>query len=117
MQDIQEIFNKIEESKKEMKDIKATYKGALENVQEYMEIQEQMKALREKKKRVEETVKAQFASEITKLEDLKIDIESDMELLSDIAISKIAKGESIGITDKYSNEYEPTFKVKFKKVA
>ena len=38
-------------------------------------------------------------------------------MLSDIAIAKITKGEAIGITDKYSNEYEPIFKVKFKKVS
>ncbi|MFA7314689.1 MAG: hypothetical protein WC025_02030 [Candidatus Magasanikbacteria bacterium] len=116
MQDIQEIFNKIEESKKQMKEIKASFKEALEGVQEYQGIQEQMKTMREKRKQVEQTIKEQFASEITKLEDLKIDIESDMEVLTDIAISKISKGESIGITDKYSNEYEPIFKVKFKKV-
>ncbi|OIO18967.1 MAG: hypothetical protein AUJ23_02700 [Candidatus Magasanikbacteria bacterium CG1_02_32_51] len=116
MQDIQEIFNKIEESKKQMREIKASFKEALEGVQEYQGLQEQMKALREKRKHVEQTIKEQFASEITKIEDLKIDIESDTEVLTDIAIAKISKGESIGITDKYSNEYEPVFKVKFKKV-
>ena len=117
MQDIQEIFNKIEESKKDMKELKSSYKEALEGVQEYQEVQEQMKTLREKRKRIEQAIKEQFSSEITKIEDLKIDIESDMEMLSDIALAKISKGESIGITDKYSNEYEPVFKVKFKKVS
>ncbi|PIZ96927.1 MAG: hypothetical protein COX80_00165 [Candidatus Magasanikbacteria bacterium CG_4_10_14_0_2_um_filter_33_14] len=117
MQDIQEIFNKIEESKKDMKELKASYKEALEAIQEYQLVQEEMKALREKRKRIEQAIKEQFATEITKIEDLKIDIESDMEMISDIALAKISKGESIGITDKYSNEYEPIFKVKFKKVS
>jgi len=117
MQDIQEIFNKIEESKKQMKELKSSFKEALEAVQEYQLVQEEMKALREKRKRIEQATKEQFSAEITKIEDLKIDIESDMEMLSDIAISKITKGEAIGITDKYSNEYEPIFKVKFKKVS
>jgi len=117
MQDIQEIFNKIEESKKDMKELKASYKEALEAIQEYQLVQEEMKALREKRKRIEQAIKEQFATKITKIEDLKIDIESDMEMISDIALAKISKGESIGITDKYSNEYEPIFKVKFKKVS
>lgn len=117
MQDIQEIFNKIEESKKQMKELKASYKEALEAVQEYQEVQDNMKALREKRKRIEQAIKEQFSAEITKIEDLKIDIESDMEMLSDIAIAKITKGESIAIMDKYSNEYEPTFKIKFKKIS
>jgi len=117
MQDIQEIFNKIEKSKKEMKELKSAYKEALDGVQEYQLLQEQLKALREKRKHVEQTIREQFSTEMIKIDDLKIDIESDMEMLSDIAIAKITKGESIGITDKYSNEYEPIFKVKFKKVA
>lgn len=117
MQDIQEIFNKIEESKKEMKELKSAYKEALEGVQEYQVLQEEMKAMREKRKRIEQTTREHFSSEMTKIEDLKIDIESDMEMISDIAIAKISKGESIGITDKYSNEYEPIFRVKFKKVS
>jgi len=100
-----------------MKELKSSFKEALEAVQEYQLVQEEMKALREKRKRIEQTTKEQFSAEIIKIEDLKIDIESDMEMLSDIAIAKITKGEAIGITDKYSNEYEPIFKVKFKKVS
>ena len=57
-----------------------------------------------------------FAQELTKKEDLKIDIASDIELLTDVALSSMMKGESVGISDKYENEYEPVFKVMFKKI-
>lgn len=117
MQDIQEIFDRIQVAKKQQKDIRKMYKDALDGVVEYQEIQEKMKSLREKKKRIETTIKEQFASEITKLEDLKIDIESDTEILTDVAMSKIMKGETVEIKDKDSNEYEPVFKVNFKKVS
>jgi len=116
MQDIQSVFNRIQESKKEQRDIRKMYKDALDGVQEYQEIQEKTKSLREKKKRIETTIKEQFASELTKLEDLKIDIESDTQMITDIALSKITKGETVEVTDQHDNEYEPVFNLKFKKV-
>jgi len=116
MQDIQEIFARLQETKKQQRDIRKMYKDALDNVGEYQEIQEQMKILREKKKRVETAIKEQFSSELIKLDDLKIDIESDTQMLADIAMTKIMNGESIEVKDTYDNEYEPIFKVSFKKV-
>jgi|AntAceMinimDraft_4_1070372.scaffolds.fasta_scaffold14968_2 DNA polymerase III delta prime subunit len=117
MQDIQQIFNRIREAKIKQKDIRKMYKDALDNVMEYKDIQEKTKSLREKKKRVETTIKEQFSSEITKMEDLKIDIESDTQLLADIALAKVSKGELIEIKDENENEYEPIFNVRFKKIA
>lgn len=117
MQDIQQIFNRIQESKKKQKEIRKMYKDALDGVMEYQETQEKMKSLREKKKRIETTIKEQFTSEITKLEDIKIDLESDTQLISDIALAKVSKGELIEIKDQDENDYEPIFNVRFKKIA
>lgn len=116
MQDIQAVFNRIQEAKKKMKDLKESYKDALSTSQAYQDISEQMKTMREKKKQIEGEIKSQFNSEFTQIDDLKIDIASDMELISDIAVTKMMKGESIEIADQYDNEYEPIFKVNFKKV-
>jgi len=116
MQDIQEIFIRIEEAKKKLKDLKVVYKDALSVSGEYTEIVEQAKTLREKKKSIEMAVKEQFSAEIIQIEDLKIDIASDQELLSDIAMTKFMKGETVEVSDKFENQYEPVFAVKFKKV-
>jgi len=115
MQDLQSIFNRVEQAKKKRKDIKKMYKAALDQTSEYQDINEEMKTLREKKKRVETAVKEQFSQEMIQLSDLKIDIESDMEILSDIALSQMVKGQAVGVTDSDNNEYEPIFSVKFKK--
>lgn len=117
MQDIQEVFARIQEAKKAQKEIRDMYKDGLANTPGYQEIVEEMKTLREKKKSVETAVRESMASEWTKLEDMKIDIDSDQELLSDIAMTKIMKGETISVTDQYDNEYEPAFKVTFKKAS
>jgi predicted nuclease with TOPRIM domain len=115
MQDIQEIFNRIQQAKKKQKDIMAAFKDALASSTEYQDTNENLKNLRTKKKQVEITIREQFSSEFTKLDDLKIDIESDTELLSDIALTKVMKGEGVEITDEYGNKFEPVFRVKFKK--
>ncbi len=93
------------------------YKDGLDNTPGYKEIVEELKILREKKKRIETVVRESMSSEITKLEDLKIDIESDEELLTDIAVTRLMKGESIEVSDEHNNEYEPIFRVKFKKAS
>jgi len=116
MQDIQEIFNRIQISKKKQKDIRTAYKDALASSLEYQELTEKLKTMREKKKQIDQTTKEQFSSEFIKLDDLKIDIESDQEMLNDIALNKVMKGESIQIKDEYDNEYEPLFSVKFRKM-
>ena len=116
MQNIQEIFNRIQVAKKKQKDIRTAYKDALASSLEYQELTEKLRTMREKKKQIEQTTKEQFSGEFIKLEDLKIDIESDQEMLNDIALNKVMKGESIEIRYEYDNEYEPLFSVKFRKM-
>jgi hypothetical protein len=116
MQNIEEIFKRIEENRKKLKDLKDGYKDGLIATGEWEDLNEEIKTLREKKKQVENRVKEQFSSEMIKMDDLKIDIDSDKEMLTDIAVSQMMKGENINITDKYDNEFEPVFSVKFKKV-
>jgi predicted nuclease with TOPRIM domain len=115
MQDIQEIFNHIQEIKKKSKDIRSAYKDALATSSEYQEINEKMKALRERKKQIETSIKADFSSELMKLDDYAVDLESDNTMLSDAALTKLMKGETVEVKDEYNNAYEPVFSVKFKK--
>ncbi len=115
MIDIQEIFNRIQETKKKQKDIRSAYKEALASSEEYKEIKEKIDTLRARKKQIEASIKENFAGELTKLDDLKIDLESDAVMLSDMALSKLMKGETVQVTDQYNNNYEPLFTVRFKK--
>ncbi len=115
MPDIQEIFSRIQATKKKQKDIRSAYKDALANSGEYQEIAEKTKTLRERKKQIELAIKADFQSEFTKLDDYKIDLESDNAILADAALSKIMKGETVEVTDEYENKYEPVWSIKFKK--
>jgi len=115
MQDIQKIFDRIQASKKEQKEIKKAYRDALKNSRRYQEVNEELKNLREKKKSIEEEVKQEFSTEMDKLETLKADIENDQMLLSDAALSLVANGKAVEIKDNNEIKYEPVFSVKFKK--
>ena len=116
MQDIQEIFSRLQEKKKKQKDIKASFKDALSTSLEYKEVADNIKALREKKKRIESTIKSQFSGELNKLDEIKTDVASDNVMLTDSAVTKMMKGETVEVADEYGNKYEPLFSVKFKKV-
>lgn len=115
MQDLQQIFNHIQEIKKKQKDIKAAYRDALASSSEYKNLVDKMKELRGRKKDIENSVKQDFSGEFQKLDDYKVDLESDFTMLSDAAMTKLMKGETVQVTDEYNNNYEPIFSVKFKK--
>lgn len=115
MQDLQQIFNHIQEIKKKQKDIKSAYRDALAQSSEYKNLIDKMKELRARKKDIESSVKQDFSGEFQKLDDYKVDLESDFTMLSDAAMTKLMKGETVAVTDEYNNNYEPVFSVKFKK--
>lgn len=115
MANVQEIFDRIQKTKKEQKDIKAMYRDALANSKQLQDITEELKALKDKKKSIEDGIKSDFGSELEKLDTLKSDIDNDMMLLSDAALTLALKGQMIEVKDQYENKYEPVFRVVFKK--
>ena len=115
MQNIQDVWIRIQDTKKQQKNIRQIYKDTLESSAEHKELTEKIKTLTARKKQIEAEAKSDLGSEYEKLNALKKDIQLDQELLSDIAVSNLMKGETIKITDGENNEYEPIFSVRFKK--
>ncbi len=117
MKTLQEVFNQIQSIKNEQKTVKTAYRDALSASAELAEAGEQLKALKEKKKKIEAAIKEQFTSDLDKLERLKTDIESQNTMLADIALTKLMGGETVEVVDVNSNVYEPVFSVRFKKTS
>ena len=115
MPSLQEVFIRIQESKKKKRDLNKSYKDALLNSQAYQDLVEEIKTLKEKKKSLEAEIKEEFASEITQMENLKLDIDTDNELISDLAINQLVSGVPVEVKDAHDQQYEPVFKVNFKK--
>ena len=115
MQNVQEVFNKIREMKKEQKDFRDMYKDALAQADEYEELVEEIATRREKKKQIETRIQAELGRAWEKFDDLKREVETEKEMLNDIALTTLMKGETVEVKDEYDNPYEPAWKVNFKK--
>ena len=114
MQNVQEIFNRIQDAKREQKEIRAALRDALNNSEEYGKMVEQYKKFREQKKRFEDEMKGSDVN-FARLEIIQKGIVTDLEMISDIAFNQLVQGETVGITDEKNNQYEPVFTVRFKK--
>jgi predicted nuclease with TOPRIM domain len=115
MSKIQEIYDRIKEFKEEQKIIREAYKNELSNNGDYQEIKDELDSLKQKKKEIEADIKRSMSNDFIKLEDLKLDIDTDNEMISDLAINQIMKGETVQIEDEFGNKYDPIITVKFKK--
>lgn len=115
MKSLEEVFAKIQAVKQQQRELRKAYKEALERVPNYKSTTEDLTALREKKKKIEAQVREEFSKEFDKLEELKLDLEESNMMLTDIALSKLMKGEHVEVKDQYNLVYEPVFAVRFKK--
>lgn len=116
MQSIQEVFDKIQELKKTRKEISREYRDALAQSSGYQDAKEELTKLREKKKQFESTVQSEMGSRFEQLEKAKRQIAEFEQMLTDIAMTNLIKGESISLKDEFDAEYEPTYKITFKKI-
>lgn len=114
MRDIKEIFSRIQEQKKEQREINRSVREALEVHVDYKDIVEKIDQLKSKKRQIENSVRSDFEQ---KIDLLKLNIKGDTQTMSDIALATIMKGESITLKDEDNNEYEPVFSVRFKKTS
>lgn len=113
MQKLESVYARIKKNKKEQSELNKMFKDELGADARYQEIVEELKTLRDEKKGIEQGVKS--GSDGDKLEGLKIDIQTDQELLSDIALNMYSNEENIEIVDEYDNKWYPQFRVTFKK--
>ncbi|MDQ1283882.1 MAG: hypothetical protein QG620_230 [Patescibacteria group bacterium] len=116
MRDIQEVYNELLENKKEQKEIRGEYKDALLSANEYEETADKIKELREKKKQIETLTQSRLGARWDELEKLKAKTEELNQMLTDIAMSNLAEGKTVSVKDQYDNDYEPVYKITFRKV-
>ena len=90
-------------------------KDELSHNQQYQELLEEMKKLREEKKAIEQDVRMHALGVEAELDELKTEIQSDTELLADVALNMYTQGENVEIVDSDDNRYVPLFRVIFKR--
>lgn len=115
MTDLNEIHTRMCATRLEKKRVSEIFRDVFDQSKPYQEILEQLKALKVKKMQLEQQIRSDLTSEMDQLDRLKLDLQSDAILLSDAALTKLMKGETIEIIDENDVKYEPSFKVTFKK--
>ena len=115
MPTINDVLQRIREQKKEKKKISEAYRDVLAQSKPYQDALEKLKEARTKKAKIEAEIRQEFAAEFEKVEKITQSLKADTQLLTDLALNKFMKGESIEVTDENDVKYEPVFKVAFKK--
>jgi hypothetical protein len=108
-------FNAADLKRNRITELKAIIKDQLDQKQEWHELKTEELAVRDKKKRIVDCVLADSKSEVDEINSLTLDLKNQNQLICDVALKDYLAGESITIKDKYGNELEPVFSVKFKK--
>lgn len=115
MSTLQDIFFHIQETKKKQREIRALYREALQKSHDHEEIARELRALKEKKRIVEEKIKAEFSHELDTLDELSEEIKGDNEKIADMVMSHLMKGEVVKVHDSKNSTYDPILKVVFRK--
>jgi hypothetical protein len=115
MSTIQDTFFKIQDTKKKQREIRALYREALRRSQSHQDILHDLQALREKKRGIEEKIRAEYARDLEKLDALVEELKVDHSKLADMVLSAIARGEIIKVRDMRNTVYDPIVSVTFKK--
>lgn len=116
MSRIQDVYNRLQESKRKQKEIKEAYKNELDNSVAYQNILDELDNFKAKKKAIEDDVKSSMGGNWDKLEKVKADIQDDNQLLADLSINKMMTGQNVEIEDERGDKFYPEFSVKFKKL-
>jgi hypothetical protein len=115
MKSVQDIFDRLQEKKNQVKVVRRKYKEELAASTEYQRVIEEAQKLREKKKKYETAIREQSGAAFSKMDELALAIRQDTQMLSDVALTSIMKGERVEVKDQHSG-YEPVFSVRFKRI-
>jgi hypothetical protein len=114
MQNIQDVFKRIKDTKQKIKTIKRAYKDALESTSQYRELLEKLESLKAIKKEIEAKTKSELGVEYQQMEAYKMNLQADKALLSDLALNTLMSGETVVVKDE-NDSFEPVFTVQFRK--
>ncbi len=115
MAKLEEVYTRLTQNKRQMRELRKMIQDELSHSERYGELKDEVKRLREEMKGIENEVKANSRHEADLIDDLKLEIQTDTELLADIALNMYVNSETVEIVDEFDQPWHPQFKVTFKK--
>jgi hypothetical protein len=114
MKDLTEVYNRLKLKKAQRKDLRTSFQDELKNNAKYQEILEKLNELKIEKKSIENEILSREMDR-AKLEELSLDIKTDTEMLTDIALNMFLAQEPVEIVDEVNAKWMPVFTVRFRK--
>ena len=115
MPDLKEVFERMKSKRKEHSEINKSFKDSLAHHAKYQEITAQAQRLRDEKKMIENEAWAESSKDAERRELLALDIKSDRQMLSDLALNLYVKGQPVEVVDENQTRWVPEFSVSFRK--
>ena len=112
---LQLVFSKTDEKKNDLAVLKHQLNDEIKALAEYQKILDEEAAIKLKKQQIILSVKQNNREMIDKMDSLKIDLDSNKQMLSDVALSDFIAGKDIRVTDRNGFIMEPIFTVKYRK--
>ena len=114
MQNLKEIFDRIQNAKADRKKKKQALTDVLLQSKPWIEARDKAEAARALMKNGEMEILAPYLKQKEEIEKLSLSIKDDQQLLSDIVLSQMMKGETVAVEDDLDRKWEPEIKVSFK---
>lgn len=115
MPNLEEVYGRLKAKKREKGELQRSFRDELAQHPRYPQLVEQLAQLKEEKKAIENQVRAGSSADAEKIDLLTLDIKSDREMLSGIALTMYARGQQVEIVDEQNVRWVPSFTVAFKK--
>lgn len=115
MQNLQEAHTVLVQKKKERREINKMFQDELKHHGDYQKILEDMKVLRERKKSIENQIKASALANANQMDVLALEIKDQNQMLADIALNMYVANETVEVIDEENARWLPEFSVRFKK--
>lgn len=109
------VFNQALSLAAQKKELERVLNEELASHPQHNKIKSNLEDAQQKMKELKMSIVNKFKSEANKLDDLKCDIASEKQMLTDIALADYINGKNINTKDKDGIEYEPFFSLKYKK--
>ena len=112
---LQLVYTKADEQKNQLAILKHSIKDQLESLAEFKEIADKLEVLNQKKKHLIASVLEDNKKDVEKIESLTLDLKSQKQLISDVALKDYLDGKKVEVVKADGAILEPVFSVKFVK--
>jgi len=113
---LQLFYDEILDKKEVKKRLIAQYSEALRENPVYQKLLNELLTIKERKMAIESQTLTSLGKVEPELEEVKEEIKSQREAMTDAALSALVKGETVTVQDSSGIEYEPVWSVKFVKI-